>query len=68
MKNRVSEIEFRISYGEIDDGILRAAKLIKEGYTVKAITNEPRFSLETSGLYSKPLIHIILQKGRFLNE
>lgn len=68
MKNKVSEFEFRISYGEIDDGFLRTAELIKEGYTVKTIANEPRFSLETSGLYSKPLINITLQKRRFLNE
>lgn len=69
MNKKVSKVEFHICRNEIDDCVVRMADLIKEGYTVEAITNEPRFSLETSGLfpnYSEPSIHITLQKeGEF---
>ena len=63
MNKKVSKIEFHICYGEMDDCVVRMADLIKEGYTIETITNEPRFALETSGLYSKPSIHIVLQRG-----
>lgn len=32
MKSKVSEIEFHITFEEVEDCILRAAELIKEGY------------------------------------
>lgn len=60
MKNKVSEIEFRISYGEMDDGILRAAELIKEGYTLYSLRYdnlEYEFNIKV-----KPAIHLTFRK------
>lgn len=68
MNKKVSKIEFHICYDEMDDCIVRMADLIKEGYTVEAILNEPRLALKTSGLYSEPSIHITLQKRENFNE
>ncbi len=68
MSKKVSKIEFHICRNEIDDCIVRMADLIKEGYTIESITNEPSFSLDDFGLsfkYSEPSTHIVLQKGDF---
>ena len=62
MSKKVSKIEFHICYNEMDDCVVRMADLIKEGYTIESITNEPRFALD----YSEPSTHIVLQKkGEF---
>ena len=63
MNKKVSKIEFHICYSEMDDCIVRMADLIKEGYTVETIANEP---LSTSSIflkYQEPSIHIVLQRG-----
>ena len=60
MSKKVSKIEFHICYGEMEDCIVRMADLIKEGYTIEAITTEPP-SITTR--YSEPSIHIVLQRG-----
>lgn len=66
MNKKVSKIEFHICYNEMDDCIVRMADLIKEGYTVEAITNEPRFTSNIFLEYPEPSIHITLQKkGEF---
>lgn len=63
MSKKVSKIEFHICRNEIDDCIVRMADLIKEGYTIEAITNEPP---ATWNIFSEPSIHITLQKGENL--
>lgn len=61
MKNKVSNIEFHIVREEADDCILRAAKLIKEGYTLASINlDTPTFSYRT--VIKEPYIHIVFQK------
>ena len=65
MSKKVSKIEFHLCSNEMDDCVVRMADLIKEGYGIESITNDPRFVLETSGPYSKPSIHIVLQKENF---
>lgn len=62
MKNKVSKIEFHVCYNEMDDCVVRMADLIKEGYTIESITNEPRLVLETSRVYTEPSTHIVLRK------
>ena len=63
MKNKVSEIEFRISYGEIDDGILRAAELIKEGYTIYSLGYDNlKCEVDTK---VKPIICLTFRKGYY---
>lgn len=61
MSKKVSKIEFHICRNEIDDCVVRMADLIKEGYTIEAITNEP----PTLSFFehSEPSVHITLRKG-----
>lgn len=63
MKNKVSEIEFRISYGEMEDGILRAAELIKEGYTVYLLRYD-NLVYEVNGK-AKPAIYLTFRKEHY---
>lgn len=63
MKNKVSEIEFRISYGEIDDGILRAAELIKEGYTIYSLGYD-NLEYEVNDTV-KSVIYLTFRKGYY---
>lgn len=61
LKDKVSKIEFHITYSQLNDFILRAAKLIEEGYSVEKIeTDTISFLTE---IEPKPSIHITLQKG-----
>lgn len=59
--NKVLEIEFHINYDQVDDFILRAAELIKEGYKLHTIEQD---SLTISGycLNSEPCIHIVFRR------
>lgn len=66
MRKKVSKIEFHICYNEMDDCIVRMARLIEEGYTIQQFyrddLNASEFFLEDP----TPSIHIILRKGDFL--
>ena len=62
LNNKVSKIEFHISYYECEDFILRAAELIKEGYSLESIRYD-----ELSVSYYKeqdPPIHIVFTKEK----
>lgn len=64
MSQKVSEIEFRIKMGEANDGILRAAELIKEGYDIYSISlHEPE--LLYTERFSSPLISLTLRKKEY---
>lgn len=59
-KQKVSQIEFHITHDELDDFILRAAELIKEGYSIEKIKTDP---VEISiNHYPEPPIHILLTR------
>lgn len=64
MRKKVSKIEFYVCYNEIDDCIVRMARLIEEGYTVQEIYRDD-LSLSS---FSEPSTHIVLQKGEFQSE
>ena len=62
LNNKVSKIEFHINYYEYEDFILRAAELIKEGYSLESIRYD-----ELSVSYYKeqdPPIHIVFTKEK----
>lgn len=63
MPSKVSEIEFHITAYEWEDFILRAAELIKEGYSLKCIRyDDLSFSINTK---PEPPIHItLIKRGR----
>jgi len=64
MNKKVSEIEFRIKMNEANDGILRAAELIKEGYNIYSIRlHEPE--LLYTEKFSCPLISLTLRKKEY---
>lgn len=62
MKNKVSEIEFHMTLEELEDGILRAAELIKEGYKLYS------YKYDTPELYlgygeTEPFFHVVFKRG-----
>lgn len=62
MRSKVSKIEFHITLEEIEDGILRAAELIKEGYELYSYEYDvPSFSLTAK---IEPFIHVVFRKDR----
>ena len=55
-KEKVSEIDFHITRNELDDFIMRAAELIKEGYNLYSIEYD---SISTNNyIHTEPNIHI----------
>lgn len=55
-KEKVSEIEFHITKNELDDFIVRAAELIKEGYNLYSIEYD---TISTNSyIHTEPNIHI----------
>ena len=62
MKNKVSEIEFHITFGEAEDCILRAAELIKEGYELYSYKYDTPKSI-WNGEETEPFIHIIFKRS-----
>lgn len=63
--NKVQEIEFHFSRSEVDDCFLRAAELIKEGYTINKVDLSEAF--QTHYLKEGPCIHVTLRR-KFENE
>lgn len=64
MNQKVSEIEFRIKMNEANDGILRAAELIKEGYDIYSIRlHEPE--LLYTERFSCSLLSLTLRKKEY---
>ena len=61
MRNKVSEIEFHIIQEEVDDFILRAAELIKDGYRMTKMSSDP-FTLSYHTIITEPYIHITFRK------
>ena len=60
--DKVSEIEFHITAYEIEDFIVRAAKLVKDGYKVKNIRlDDFAFSIAQE---IEPPIHITFKKEK----
>lgn len=64
MRNKVSEIEFHITFEEVEDCILRAAELIKEGYMLYSYRRDDS---ESSFFTNKiePCIHVVFRKGYY---
>ena len=61
MRSKVSEIEFHITFEEIEDSILRAAELIKEGYKLYSYKYDtPEFTWGET----EPFIHITFKRSR----
>lgn len=59
-RDKVSQIEFHITFHELEDFILRAAELIQEGYSLENIRiDDMSFSRDTE---PEPPIHIIFVK------
>ena len=64
MKNKVSEIEFHITFEEIEDCILRAAKLIKEGYKLYSYNYDtPKYTWV--GEKTEPFFHVVFKKSHY---
>lgn len=64
MKDKVSKIEFHITSEEVEDFILRAAELIKEGYELYSFTHDtPQFSW--CGEKVDPFIHVVLKRSYY---
>ena len=59
--NKVSRIEFHITEKELEDFILRAAELIKDGYRVYSVERDT-LNLHYS-VITEPYIHIIFTKN-----
>ena len=60
---KVAKIEFHITSYEFEDFILRAAELIKEGYSMEKIKTDP---VEISiNHYPEPPIHITFVKDKY---
>ena len=60
LNNKVSKIEFHITYNQLEDFILRAAELIKDNYEIEKIQVDPiSISYFTE---SEPPYHIIFAK------
>lgn len=64
MRNKVSEIEFHITYKEAEDFILRAAELIKEGYMLYSYRHDTP-ELSFYGEKTEPFIHIVLKRSDY---
>lgn len=62
MRNKVSEIEFHITFKEAEDCILRAAELIKEGYSLYSFRRDT--SKFTWNDEVEPFIHITFKKNK----
>lgn len=63
MRSKVSEIEFHVTYEEIEDGILRAAELIKEGYKLYSYRRDtPEFTWDVD---VEPYIHITFKRSHY---
>lgn len=61
MRSKVSEIEFHITYEEVEDSILRAAELIKEGYHLYSFRRDtPEFTWDVE---VEPCIHITFKRS-----
>lgn len=58
---KVSQIEFHINHYEIDDFIVRAAELIKEGYHICSYRGDS-IDMCANTLNLEPKLHITLQK------
>ena len=64
MRSKVSEIEFHVTHEEIEDGILRAAELIKEGYKLYSYKYDtPKFTWDGE---TEPFIHITFKRRKTL--
>lgn len=61
MKDKVSKIEFYITAEEVDDCILRAAELIKEGYEFYSWKYDPP-EFTWNGEKPEPFIHVVLER------
>ncbi len=62
MSSKVSEIEFHITNKEIEDCILRAAELIKEGYKFYSYKYDtPKLSWDGD---TEPFIHVTFKRRR----
>lgn len=62
MSSKVSEIEFHITHEEIEDCILRAAELIKEGYELYSYKYDtPRLSWDRD---TEPFIHVTFKRRK----
>lgn len=62
-KNKVSEIEFHITEKELEDFILRAAELIKDGYHLYSVERD---TLTFSYLViTEPYIHIKFTRNKW---
>ena len=62
LNNKVSKIEFHITCYEWEDFILRAAELIKDGYSLESV----RYDDFSFSYYSEqdPPIHIVFTKEK----
>lgn len=62
LNNKVSKIEFHITYNQLEDFILRAAELIKDNYEIEQIKVDP---ISVSYLTEpEPPYHIIFVKRK----
>lgn len=61
MREKVFEIEFHINCYELDDFILRAAELIKEGYKLHTIKQDD-LTISYYSSNSEPCIHITFRR------
>lgn len=62
MRSKVSEIEFHITPEEVEDCILRAAELIKEGYKFYSYKYDtPDFSWNGE---TEPFIHVTFKRRK----
>lgn len=62
VSNKVSKIEFHMTYNQLNDFILRAAELIKEGYSIEKIETDTVSIGDKIKL--EPSIHITLQEEK----
>jgi len=60
VRDKVSKIEFHMTYNQLNDFILRAAELIKEGYSIGKIETDTVSISDKIKL--EPSVHITLQK------
>ena len=60
VRDKVSKIEFHMTYNQLNDFILRAAELIKEGYSIEKIETDTVSIGDKIKL--EPAVHITLQK------
>jgi len=63
--DKVSRIEFHITEKELEDFIVRAAELIKEGYKLYSIIRDSNMTYADTCDVREPYLHIVFARNKW---